>query len=218
MLLALRHRLPRLGRFPRLCAVGICLLLAAQSAASPATSRPASAVATAPVVVAARPLPAGHLLRAADVRVARWPAGLRAADGFAETHQVIGRRVAGPLVAREPVTAARLVGRELAIGLGPDLVAAAVPLADARAVDLVRAGDRVDLLSTARTDALVTSSGPATVGTLARAARVLAVLPADASSADGSGAEVVLAVSRPVAVSITRDAASRVFTVVLAPP
>ncbi|HKC29597.1 MAG TPA: hypothetical protein VKB75_16400, partial [Jatrophihabitans sp.] len=39
------------------------------------------------------------------------------------------------------------MGADLAAGLDPGIVAAAAPLGDPHAADLVRAGDRVDLLT-----------------------------------------------------------------------
>src|SRR5512140_3141100 len=103
MFASLRRRLPRLGLLPRLCAVGCCLLLALKSAATGARAgaRPAHAPPTAAVVVAARALPAGHVLRRADVRVRRWPVELRPVSARSDPSAVIGQRLTGPLAARE---------------------------------------------------------------------------------------------------------------------
>lgn len=215
MFASLRRRLPRLGRFPRLCAVGCCLLLAAQSAASRANGRGAAPnVPRGPLVVAVRALASGHLLGQADVRVVDWPRSLRPASARARPSEVVGRRLAGPVAAGEPLTGPRLLGPELTAGLPPGLVAAAVPVADGHAIDLVRPGERVDVLSTQRTDGLAGSAAGGPVTTVARAARALAVF------ADGpaGGAEIVLALSRSAAAAVTRDSGSHVFTVVLTPP
>jgi Flp pilus assembly protein CpaB len=205
------RRALRLGRFPRLCAVGICLLLAAQSAVAHRAARPAGG-RTVPVLVSARTLPAGHVLSAGDLRQARWPAADRPPGAPAAPAAVVGRRLAGPMGVGEPITGTRLIGRDLTAGLSGDLVAAAVPLADPHAVELVRPGDRIELLSTRRTDDL-SAPGPGRIEELAADARVLAVL---AGSDDG--AELVVAVSRPVAGRIVRDGPTHVFTAVLAPP
>ena len=214
----LRARLPRrwlrLGRFPRLCGVGICLLLAARSAAAERTGDRGAAAAGPVVLVAARTLPAGHILTAADLRRARWPAGARPAGSTVGVAEVVGRRLAGPLGAGEAITGTRLVGRDLAAGLSGDVVATAVPLADPHAADLVRPGDRVELLSTLRSDD-PSGSGVSGAGMTVPDARVLAVLPATEA---GAGAELVVAVPRPVAARIVRDEPTHVFTAVLAPP
>lgn len=215
MFTSLRHRLPRVGRLPRLCAVGICLLLAANSAA--ARGRPAAAAPrTAPVVVAARNLPAGQPLRAADLRVARWPTGLRPAGARPDRAGLLGRRLAGAIGTGEPVTATRLLGPDLTAHLAPGLVAAAVLVDDPHAADLVRPGDRADLLSVPRPPQLSDAAPrPATrVTTVVQRALVLAVL----AQADGAGTEIVLAVDRDVAVALSRDAATHVFTAVATPP
>jgi len=208
-------RLPRLGRFPRLCAVGICLLLAAQSAAGERSGAGAGPAAGVPLLVSAQTLPAGHVLTGRDVRRVRWPATARPPGARADPAGVVGRRLAGPIGAGEPITGTRLVGRDLAAGLSGDLVAAAVPLADPHAIELLRPGDRIELLSTLRTDDLgAPASG--SVDALARDARVLAVLTVVPGG--DAGAELVLAVSRPVAGRIVRDGPTHVFTAVLAPP
>jgi len=126
---------------------------------------------------------------------------------------VVGRRLAGPVGSGEPITGTRLVGRDLAAGLSGQDVATAVPLADAHAVELVRPGDRVELLSAPRTD---DGSAPASraAEVVVSGARVLAVLRGD----DTTGAELVVAVSRAVAGRIVRDEPTHVFTAVLAPP
>ena len=174
------------------------------------------------MVIAVRALPAGHVLTRSDVRVARWPAGLSPAGAPADPTVVLGRRLAGPLTAREAVTSTRLLGRNLVAGLPGDVVAAAVPLADAHAVDLVRAGDRVDLLSAGRSDDLAPPTGSSiaapAVATVIEGARVLAVFAAGSGGSDDTNAEVVLAVPRGVAGRIARESPTHVFTAVLAPP
>ena len=211
-----RLGLPRLGKGPRLGAAGICLLLALSSALS--AQRPRHpALASVPTVVAAADLPAGHRLVRGDLVTTRWPAALRPAGANAATADLLGRRLAGPVAAREAITAARVVGSELTRGLDHGRVAASVPLDDPHAADLVRTGSLVDLLEAPRPADLAGPStareGP-TVSTVAQRALVLAVLPAGHDAA----AELVLAVDRATAVRLTRDRAGQVFTAVVVPP
>jgi Flp pilus assembly protein CpaB len=213
----LRRRLPTIGRTPRLVAAGVCLLLAFASTVGAHAQHPGTSVSRSrPVVVVARDLPAGHRLTRGDLVVARWPAALRPPDAPAAPNSVLGRRLAGPLGAREIPTSSRLLGDGLTTGLGQGMVAAAVGLDDPHATDLVRPGDRVDLLGTPRPVDLATDqpTAPASVATVATRALVLAVLP---RSADAD-AEVVLAVDRPTALRITRDRAAQVFAVMTDPP
>jgi len=211
-----RHRLlDRLGRGPRLAAAGLCLLLAAASAVR-APGAPA-AERTELVVVAARSLPAGHRLAGRDLAVARWPSRLRPAGTRSGTAGLIGMRLAGPIAAREPVTAVRVLGADLTTGLAPGTVATSVPLLDAGAADLVHAGDRVDVLATAQPDLGPpdpSATGPPKVSVAATAVRVLAVLPGNPDGAP----EVVLAVDRDTAVRITRDRTAQTFTLVADSP
>jgi hypothetical protein len=67
-----------------------------------------------------------------------------APDGLADNP--VGRVLAGPLRAGEPVTDVRLVGSQPAAAY-PDLVAVPVRLPDAGMVALLRVGDRIDLLA-----------------------------------------------------------------------
>lgn len=108
------------------------------------------------------------------------------------------------------------MGADLATGLAAALVAAPVPLTDGHAADLVGAGDRVDLLESARPPDIVDVSSPTAprVRTVAEGARVLAVLPAT----DTAGPELVIAVDRETAVRITRDTATQVFTAAVLRP
>ncbi len=214
MFAALRHRLPRLGRFPRLCAVGICLLLALSSALGDRGRTPAQG--SVPVLVAARDLPAGHTLRGADVRIARWPPGLRPSSARASPAGVVGRRLIAPISAREAVTSNQLLGPGLTARLPTGLVAASVGVDDPHVAAFVHAGGHVDLLATSRPPDGLDSPGarPPAVVTVARALLVLATF----AGADGTSSEVVLAVDRATAVAIVRDRATQVFTVVTNPP
>jgi Flp pilus assembly protein CpaB len=169
-----------------------------------------------PVVVAAHDLPAGHQLTGRDLAVRHWPAPLRPAGARGDPAALAGRRLAGPVGSGEPITGTRLMGADLAAGLPPRLVAAAVPLPDEHAVELVRPGDRVDLLEADRpVDPL---AGPPVRGravtALAGHVPVLAVLPSSASA----DAELVVAVDRTTAARITRDSSTSLFTAVVVPP
>ena len=109
--------------------------------------RPAP-VPTVPVLVAAHDLGAGTRIGSADLVEAAYspalaPAGL--------VHDAVGRTLAAPLRAGEPVTDVRLVGAGLTAGR-PDLVALPVRLPDADSASLLRVGDCLDLLATAPED------------------------------------------------------------------
>ena len=122
------------------------LLAAALTAVAAAAGLHAVAAPPGPttrVVVAAHDLPAGAVLT---------PRDLAAVDLAPDTvprdvvDDPVGRILAGPVRAGEPVTDVRLVGPDLVAGL-PDLVAAPVRLPDAAMVDLLRVGDRIDLVA-----------------------------------------------------------------------
>jgi Flp pilus assembly protein CpaB len=96
-----------------------------------------------PVLVAARDLPAGAVVADADLRHVGFAPG-SVPTGLAD--DPAGRTLAGPLRAGEPLTDVRLVGPALTDGY-PGLVAVPVRLPDAGMAGLLRAGDRIDLVS-----------------------------------------------------------------------
>ncbi|GGU10445.1 SAF domain-containing protein [Nocardioides albus] len=99
---------------------------------------------TSTMAVAARDLPVGTVLTAADLTDVETDPGRMPAD-LAEAP--LGERLAAPLRRGEPVTDVRLVGPSLTDG-HPDLVAVPVRLPDAEMAALLRVGDTVDLYAT----------------------------------------------------------------------
>lgn len=220
----LRDHLPRVGRGPRLAAAGICLLLAISSATSSHRDGGRVGPRAATVVVAAADLPAGHRLGRRDLAVVQWPIRLRPAGTSAAPAALLGRRLAQRIGVREAITTTRLVGADLAAGLGRSTVAAAVGLDDSYVTELVRAGDTVDIMETPRPVDVPDASpgGEPAVTLVGRGVRVLAVLPVDTAAQPGTAAatatEVVVAVPRPVAVRLARDQSTQLFTIAVDPP
>jgi Flp pilus assembly protein CpaB len=104
--------------------------------------RPAPAP-TVPVRVASHDLASGTVLAADDLVTRRYPADA-APPGSAGN--AVGRTLAAPVRAGEPVTDVRLVAPSLVTGY-PGRVALPVRLADADAAALLRVGDRVSLVA-----------------------------------------------------------------------
>ncbi|MDX6358530.1 MAG: hypothetical protein QOH37_1584 [Nocardioidaceae bacterium] len=98
---------------------------------------------TVTVEVAAHDLPSGAVLTDADLEPRSYPARLAPVGSEADA---VGRTLASPVRAGEPVTDARLVSPALLAGY-PGRVALPVRIADAAAVGLLRTGDRVDLVA-----------------------------------------------------------------------
>ena len=107
----------------------------------------------APVIVAARVLPAGQSLSAGDLTVINWPAGALPKGRFANPKAVVGRVTKGPMVKGEPILAAKLAPKGAAGGLSavvpPGFRAMTVRVDDVIGVGgFVQPGDRVDVLVT----------------------------------------------------------------------
>lgn len=100
---------------------------------------------TATVLAAARDLPAGAALADGDLRAVALPAGVVPTGVLRTPADAAGRVLAGPVRAGEPLTDARLLGA----GLVPagDRVAVPVRVAEPALPQLLRAGDRVDVLA-----------------------------------------------------------------------
>ncbi|MDQ4084511.1 MAG: hypothetical protein M3165_01710, partial [Actinomycetota bacterium] len=111
----------------------------------------------------------------------------------------LGRILAAPVRAGEPITDVRLVGPGLVAGYGPGVVAAPVRIADADSVSLVRVGDRVDVLAPDPAGELPTSVA------VGRASVVAIPQPDDELGGTASGALIVLAVTPAEAGDLARQ-------------
>jgi Flp pilus assembly protein CpaB len=95
------------------------------------------------VLTAARDLPAGTTLSRDDLTAVDYAVGT-APTGLARN--VVGRVLAAPVRAGEPLTDVRLVGTPLAAAY-PDAVAVPLRLPDAGMAALLHVGDRIDLVA-----------------------------------------------------------------------
>ena len=148
-----------------------------------------------PVVVVARDLMPGHVLRQGDLAVADWPIDLRPGGSAADPVALVGRALAAGMSRGEPVTAVRVRGPGLLTGVRSGLVAAHVRLADPAMGAMATPGDHVDLIS---------SSGQ-------MVATGVLVLAVDASAADSGGWSATARAGPPggVVVAVASDDAMR---------
>ena len=215
----------RLRGWPRRVLALACLLLAVVTAiGSQHNGHPPDP--GAPVLVAARDLAAGIRLSSADVQVRTWPASLRPANAPSRPAQVLGRRLAGPIHAGEPLTTTRFAGADLSAGLPANLQAVPVQITGAALLNLVRVGDSVDLL----VGNPVSAGGslpslPERAHVLAQRVRVLAVAApaaaADLGSVDGidNGAiGLIVAADRATALRIAAATDRPIVATVRRPP
>lgn len=150
--------------------------------------------ATTGVLVAARDLPAGTTLVADHLTTVDFAEGT---EPSAVAAQPVGRTLAAPVSAGEPITDPRLLGQGLAQA-HDGLAVLPVRLPDAGAAALLRPGDRIDLLATApsgetRTIAdhvWVVTLGPASEGDSGVSGRLVVVAVSEASSEQVTSASV----------------------------
>lgn len=122
--------------------------------------------------MAARDLPAGHALAAADLTAAQVSPEIVPDGHLAKTESSglwIGRQVSGPVRRGEVMTDSALLGEELLIGSAPGSQAVPLRLADAATVQLLRQGQLVNVVLSAN----LGLDGPASNEVLARAVPVL---------------------------------------------
>ncbi|MEJ5866680.1 SAF domain-containing protein [Pseudokineococcus sp. 5B2Z-1] len=196
---ALRDRLPPWSGRRTVAA----LLLATAAGTAVQALRPAPAAEDGTVVVLTADAPAGHVLRATDLRAAPAPPGLVPRGAAASTAAAVGRRLASPAREGEVVTDARLAGPGLLAGARAGDVAVGLPL-PAASSELVAPGDVVLLLA-APADPLLADPSAATAPGAAVVAERAVVLRVPERAGDGAlgplggdpaGGVVVLALGR----------------------
>jgi Flp pilus assembly protein CpaB len=152
------------------------------------------------VVVATRDLTPGAALTPDDVRIEKRLATTLPDGSQADLSAVVGSTLAGPTRRGEVLTDVRLLGSRLAASTaGPGARIVPLHLADSALIDLVRAGDVVDVLAAPPTDSQPGTQAVSKV--VATDAVVVLVSPKQKSQA-GDGDRVVL-VALPARVANT---------------
>lgn len=181
----------------------LAALLTAVAVAAGLHAAAAPPPAAVPVTVAARDLPSGAVLTAADLRTVGFAPGSVPSGAVGAA---AGRTLAAPLRAGEAVTDVRLVGPALTDGY-PGLAAVPVRLPDAGVAGLLSVGDRIDLV------AADPEGGPAAV--VAADVPVVALPAGDGDAGvTGLGGRLVVVGVPPSDVPLVADAAARTFLTV----
>lgn len=187
-------------------------LAALCAAVAVAAALQANAVPPAPrtlVLTAARDLPAGVVVRDSDLRRVPFLPDSVPSGTVPDSAAAVGRTTAGPVRAGEPITDARLVTASLLEGY-PGLVAVPVRIGDPASVDLLRVGDRVDVLA-------ADPQGDSPTAVLGRDVPVLAIPRPSADAEPGltTGALVVLGLPDSSARSVAQASVTAFLSVVL---
>jgi Flp pilus assembly protein CpaB len=190
----------------RRAAAGALVLLAAVSAV-----RPDPATRVADVVVAARDLGPGTELTVDDVTVESRLATIIPDGAKSDAAAVVGTTLAGPTRRGEMLTDVRLLGPRLAeASAGPDARVVPLHVADPALLELVRAGDVVDVLAVE--DQGVGDRTALTPRVVARGAIVVLASPATKAPRGGDG---VVLVALPAQQAIAAAGASLTQAVTL---
>lgn len=162
---------------------------------------------TRAVVVAAADLSAGQVLEADDVEIVRADPALVPDGAVDAAAPPLGRTLAAPIRAGEPLTDVRLVQPALLSGYEPGTVLTTIRVFDPSAAALVQSGDVVDVVGT-------DPRGNAGAAVIAAGATVVA-RPASDTTRLGDGAPLVLAVDMSTALTLADAAVRQQLTVLL---
>lgn len=164
------------------------------------TSRPNGPQAQ--VLVAARELGPGGKLTAADVELRTVPADLAPQDALAAPDDAVGRSVTGPVGAGEILTGRRVLTDRTAGQIRPGARLVPVSLQDGATMDLLRAGDVVDVVAQRKDDspAVLARSATVAVAPAAQAGRQQTRTAMLAMSETEAHAVAAAALSSPLSV------------------
>lgn len=150
------------------------------------------------VVVAAKPIPIGTVLGAADVQSMPWPVDSTLAGAFDAVPQVAGRTVIVPLAQGEPVLASRLASTEKGSGgsgVPAGMRAVSVHVSDSNGVlAQLGPGQKVDVQ--VLINRKIPNAGPE-LRTILEAVPVLSVNPQPEPSSQGSNLPAVILLTNP---------------------
>lgn len=175
-------------------------VLAALALVAAVTSRPSGPQAQ--VLVAARELAPGGRLTAEDLTVRTVPAELAPQDALAGPGDAVGRSVTGPVGAGEILTGRRVLTDRTAGHIRPGARLVPVSLQDSATMDLLRAGDVVDVVAQRKDDSPAVLARSATVAVAAapQAVRQQARAAMLAMSESEAHAVAAAALSSPLSV------------------
>lgn len=191
---------------------GIATCLAALSVGLVALATRPPVIPMVQVMVADRAIAAGSRIEASDLRAVSIPARL-AQGALADSGAAIGQLAAVAIAAGEPISAARLLNRELADDpQSPQNVPMPLRLADTEAAGLLRPGNRIDVIATSSPE----GGGPA-ARVVAREVLVLSLpeVGQQAMSAGPSGRLTLVSVDPQEAVALAGAAAGGQLTFVV---
>ena len=124
---------------------GLAALCVGLAVAAGLQSQAAPAAPTVTVLVAARDLGGSTVIDSGDLSEVHFDPD-SVPSGVLTPTEALGRTTVGPVRAGEPLTDVRLLGAGL-LEQQPGSVAAPVRIGDADALDLLRVGDRIDILA-----------------------------------------------------------------------
>jgi pilus assembly protein CpaB len=150
------------------------------------------------LVVAAKPLEAGTVLSAADVKTIQWPAANIPKGAFEKPEQVKGKTLFDAVGEAEPLFASQLISKEgegRSAGIPAGMRAVSVHVTDSSGIlAMLHAGHKVDVQVVTKPGK---DAGPIQLRTVLEQVEVLAVSPKPQQSSQGENLPVVTLLAKP---------------------
>ena len=163
------------------------------------------------MVVAARPLKAGDVLQASDLKTIPWPLSALPKGTYGSTKDLVGNTVYDAIGVDEPVVTTRLTATQAAtVAIPPGMRAVSIHVTDSSGVlELIRSGHKVDIQVVAARKA---ANGETEVRTALENLTVLAVNTKPEQSSQGTSNPVMTLVATPQEADVlaAADSTSRI--------
>lgn len=203
---ALLHRRVRRTVLARRRLLAALAAATAVAAGLQATTGPPAAKAV--LIVAARDIPGGAVVRASDLAPVEFDPSSVPAGVVAGAAEAVGRTTATPVRAGEPITDVRLVGGSM-LAAYPGMVAVPVRIGDPGAVALLKIGDHIDVLA-------ADPQGESEAVVVAADAPVIAIpLQEETGAAVVSGGLIVVAITDRTAQDLAAAGVSAYLSLVI---
>jgi Flp pilus assembly protein CpaB len=155
------------------------------------------------MLVARHDLRSGHVLTASDLRTTTVPPAARPSNTLGRG-AAIGRRVAGPMRAGEPITDYRVLQDDALSGYAADAVLTTIRVDRADGLTGLHVGDRIDVIA-------VDPEGESKAAVVARAVEVVTLPP---SSGDSEVVSVGIVTTEKIALTLATAALEARFSVI----
>ena len=102
------------------------------------------------ITVATRAMSAGAVVNATDVHTVQVPSTVNWVGSLRSEKSAVGKKLARPIRAGQPLTESDFIGKSLLSGLRPNLQAVALPMSDVTNSMIASVGNQIDIYASSR--------------------------------------------------------------------